>query len=74
MKILLLVMVVSIVWAALACVLGRCGRPGTGEHLAVHEAWFWEALDLNARFTAVPALPSSHPFARLGSRSSSPTV
>ena len=73
MKLLLLVMVVTIAWAVLACVLGRCGRPGAGEHLAVHEAWFWEALGRNARFTAVPALPSSHPLARLGSSASSPT-
>ena len=67
MKILLLVMVVTVVWAVLTCVLGRCGRPGAGEHLAVREAWFWEALDRNARFTAVPALPPSDPMARLGS-------
>jgi hypothetical protein len=73
-KILLLVMVVTIVWGVLACVLGRCGRPGAGGHLAVREAWFWEALDRNARFAVVPALPSSHPLAALGSSSSAPTV
>jgi hypothetical protein len=72
-KIILLVMIVTVVWGALACVLGRCGRPGAGEHLAVHEAWFWEALGRNARFTPAPALPSSHPLARLGPPSS-PTV
>jgi hypothetical protein len=74
-KILLLVMVVTVVWAVLACGLGRCGRPGAGEsHVAVGEAWFWESLDRNARFTGVPALPSSHPLARLGRPSSQPTV
>jgi hypothetical protein len=73
-KILLVVMVVTVVWAVLACVLGRCGRSGAGEHLAVHEAWFWEALDRNSRFAAVPALPSSHPLARLDPSSSQPTV
>ena len=74
MKIILLVMVVTVMWAVLACVLGRCGRPGTGEQLAAHEVWFWETLDRNARLTVVPALPSSHPLARLGSSSSHPTV
>jgi len=67
-------MVVTVVWAVLACVLGRCGRAGVGEHVAVREAWFWEALDRNARFCAVPALPSSHPLARLYPPSSPPTV
>ena len=74
MKILLLVMVVTVVWAVLACILGRCGRPRAGEPLAVREAWFWEALDRNSRFTAVPALPSSHPLARFNPSSSQPTV
>ena len=73
MKILLLVMAVTVLWAVLACVLGRC-RLGAGDHVAVREVWLWEALARNARFTGVAALPSSHPLARLGPPSSQPTV
>jgi hypothetical protein len=76
MKLLLLVMLVTVVWAVLASVLGRCGgRRVAGERgSAVREAWFWEALDRDARLAGVPALPSSHPLARFCSSSSQPTV
>ena len=76
MKILVLVMLVTAVWAVLATVFGRCGgRPAAGERgSAAREAWFWEALDRNARFTGVPTLPSSHPLARFGPPSSQPTA
>jgi hypothetical protein len=76
MKILMLVMLVTVVWAVLASVLGRCGgRRLAGERgSAVREAWFWEALDREARLAGVPALPSSHPLARFGPRSSQPTI
>lgn len=74
MKILLLVMAVTVLWAVLACVLGRCGRPGAGDHVAVREAWLWETMARNARFTGVSALPASHPLARLGPPSSHPTA
>lgn len=76
MKILLLVILVTMVWAVLASVLGRCGgrRAPGARGSAAREAWFWEALDRNARFAGVPALPSSHPLARFGPPSSQPTV
>jgi hypothetical protein len=73
-KILLLVMGVTILWAVLACALGRCGRLGATDHALVREAWLWEAMARNARFTGVPALPSSHPLARLGPPSTRPTA
>ena len=74
MKILLLVMAVTILWAVLAFALGRCGRLGAGDHVLVREAWLWEAMARNARFTGVPALPSSHPLARLSPPSSRSTA
>lgn len=76
MKILLVVMLVTVVWGVLASMLGRCGsRRAAGERdSAVREAWFWEALDRNARFAGVPALPSSHPLARFDPSSPHPTV
>jgi hypothetical protein len=76
MKALLLVMLVTVVWAVLARVLGRCGgwRAAGDRGSAVREAWFWEALDRDARLARVPALSSSHPLARFGSPSSQPTI
>ena len=76
MKVLVLVMLVTAVWAVLASVLGRCGgRPSAGERgAAAREAWFWEALDRNARLAGVPSLPSSHPLVRFGPPSSQPTI
>jgi len=72
-KILVLVMLVTAVWVVVAAVFGRCGgRPAAGGRgSAAREAWFWEALGRNARFTGVPGLLSpSHPLARFGSPSS----
>ena len=66
MKILLIVMLVTAsgaCWPACSAA-AAVGRAAGERDSAVREAWFWEALDRNARFAGVPALPSSHPLAR----------
>jgi len=76
MKILLLAMILTAVWALLATVFGCCGsRPAVGERdSAMREPWFWETLDRHARLVGTPGLPSSHPLARLSPSPSQPTT
>jgi hypothetical protein len=68
MKVVAAVMIVSALWAVLGGVLGGCSSRQVSEdrRAPAGEAWVWESLDRDARLAPSPALPDSHPLARLG--------
>jgi hypothetical protein len=65
MKIVATSLVVAWLWTLVPVLLGLCGARSRRRQAAAGEPWVWDALDRRA-LGQDPALPASHPLARLG--------
>lgn len=65
MRLLATTLVLAWLSTLIPVVLGLCGARKTRHAAAAGEPWVWDALDRDARGHD-PALPPTHPLARLG--------